>query len=629
MFSVVRRHAASTAAVLFLAALVCTGCRSGPRADKDPTRVVLVSYDGLGADMAWSWIEEGLAADPEGLSAIARDGLAVGRVRMVDPTLTAVNMVAIATGRKPVNTGVVGSYFHRPGSPIDQVESAFDVPLGATPVWVAAHRAGRRTGVLVWAGCDNASDQRRADFGITWPETPLAPSALVELGPEQAEPTSDLPSEDGVPGLLWRLEIPTSGAQPDPFAWQVAAVDVTPDGRPRYDTLAVRARPADSWTFVGEREWFAVSGHARAVGEVDQRRYGAWCKALQLDRHRGLLRLYRGAAYRLQAYPEDFAARLDETVGFWPGPPDNSMLEAWWLDANQGIDLDTYLEQVERLDRYLDRMAAAVVKSESFRLLMAYHPTLDAYLHASLITDPRQWAYSPGRALAAREGLKRVARSIDRSVGDLWRALDPSRDVLAVVSDHGFVPLHDRVNVNRALADVGLVEVEREGSVARVAATSPMFAVPYGGVAHLYLNLRGRERSGVVELDQGAELLRRAARALADLEVEGRPVVERTLTRFEARAIGLDHPSSGDLIVFFMPGFEGGDGLGDEVVVPSRSYGQHGYLSHHDALCGVFFARGAAVSRTRIDELPVTDIAPAVTGWLGFAFPQGSGRKPR
>jgi predicted AlkP superfamily phosphohydrolase/phosphomutase len=276
---------------------------------------------------------------------------------------------------------------------------------------------------------------------------------------------------------------------------------------------------------------------------------------------------------------------------------------------------------VERLDRYIDRMVEHVLATESFDLLMVYNPSPDAYLHASYITSPRQWAHSPGRALAAGEGLKRVARSIDRSVGNLWRTLDPRRDVLALVSDHGFVPLHDDVHINRVLADVGLVEIDEGSPKPRIAATSPMAAVPSGGMAHLYLNLRGRERSGVVEPAESAELLRRAARAAADLEVRGQPVVERIFSRSEARSIGLDHPASGDLIVFLEPGFAAGEGLTGEAITPSRSYGQHGYLAHHDALCGVFFARGAGVPHTRIKELPVTDVTPTVAGWLGLSFP--------
>ena len=72
-----------------------------------------------------------------------------------------------------------------------------------------------------------------------------------------------------------------------------------------------------------------------------------------LDRLRGGVTLYRGAFNRLNAYPRDFADQLGAAVGPWPGVPEDRLLADWWLDGDNGIDLDTYLEQVERLARYL------------------------------------------------------------------------------------------------------------------------------------------------------------------------------------------------------------------------------------------------------------------------------------
>ena len=132
----------------------------------------------------------------------------------------------------------------------------------------------------------------------------------------------------------------------------------------------------------------------------------------------------------VSATNRDLADEVEGLIGFWPGPPDDRLLAEWWIDVGTGLDLDSYLEQVERLDRYLDDVAEHVLSTASFRLLLAHHPTPDEVQHSSLIANQLQWAWSPGRELAAREGLKRVARSIDRSVASMWRTLDPGRDVL-------------------------------------------------------------------------------------------------------------------------------------------------------------------------------------------------------
>ena len=145
-----------------------------------------------------------------------------------------------------------------------------------------------------------------------------------------------------------------------------------------------------------------------------------------------------------------------------------------------------------------------------------------------------------------------------------------------------------------------------------------MVAVTSGASIHLYLNLSGREPGGVVTMAEAPELLRRAARVLADLEAEGQPAVEKIYTRDEAAAIGLDHPSSGDLVVFLAPGFAAAGDLNGPALEPSRYYGQHGFLASHDEMCGVLFARGAGIKKKRFGEVGATEVAPMVASWLGF-----------
>ena len=592
-------------------------CRSGGPPDVRAERVVMVSYDSLGADVAWRWISDGTVSLPDGLAGMAQRGFSAERLRMVNPTLTAVNHISLAAGRDAAGTGVVGNSFKRPGMPINENLSGFSTSSDVETLWTAARRNGLRVGTLAWPGADAGAVDRLGDFGVVWPGPPLATSEVVELDPETAETTGEVPSNDGLEPLLWRLFVDLDSAAPSDQELLVALVDADPNGRPRYDAVAVRLADEDDWSYVGEMEWLEIDFEARAGDDLRPHRYGSWCKVLHIDRFTGALRFYRGEVNRLHAYPDAFEDRLTEAIGPWPGEPDRAVGD-WWLDLSQGIDLDTFIEQGERLNRYIDRMTEWVLAEEDADLILAYHSPLDVYLHASLITDELQWAYSPGRALAAREGLKRMGRSIDRSVASLWGALEPERDALVVVSDHGQIPIFEVVRPNRALADAGLVRVVEEGGSSRIAPDTPMIAVSGGASIHLYLNLVGREPGGVVTMDAAPEMLRRAARVLADLEAEGRPVVEKIFTRGEAAAIGLDHPSSGDLVFFLAPGFAAAWGLDGPALEPSRYYGQHGFLASHDEMCGVLFARGAGIKKKRFGEVEATAVAPMIARWLGF-----------
>jgi len=605
--------------IFIVAATVCLAfaCQGAGPPQIHAARVLMVSYDSLGADPAWRWISDGTASSPDGLVGMAQRGFSAERMRMVDPTLTAVNHISLAAGSDAAGTGVVSNAFHKPDTPITEWISGFNASSDAETLWTAARRNGLRVGILAWPGADGEALDRIGDFGVVWPGPPLATSEIIELDPETAETTGEVPSNDGLAPLLWRLSFDLRSSAPSDQELLIALVDADPNGRPRYDTVAVRLAGEDDWDYAGEMEWLEVDFEAQARDDLRPRRYGSWCKILYIDRFTGTLRFYRGEVNRLHAYPDSFEDRLTEAIGPWPGEADRGVAD-WWLDLAQGIDLDTFIEQGERLDRYFDRMTEWVLAEEDADLILAYHSSLDVYLHTSLITDQLQWAYSPGRALAAGEGLKRMGRSIDRSVASLWNALDPERDALVVVSDHGQMPIFEVVRPNRALADAGLVRVVDRDGRSQIAADTPMVAVTGGAMMHLYLNLSGREPGGVVSMAEAPELLRRAARVLADLEAEGRPAVEKIFTRGEAAAIGLDHPSSGDLVIFLAPGFAADGGLDGPALGPSRYYGQHGFLASHDEMCGILFARGAGIKKKRSGEVEATSVAPMIARWLGL-----------
>jgi predicted AlkP superfamily phosphohydrolase/phosphomutase len=606
-----------------VAALSLTlACQSGgPPEGIRADRVVMVSYDSVGADVAWQWIDDGTASSPYGLRGMAENGLSAERLRPVNPTLTAVQHISLVTGRDASGTGVVSNSYRVPGTPITEWVSGFSASSEAEPLWAAARKQGLRVATLMWPGADGQAPDRMGDFGAVWPGPAVSPSELFDFDPETAETTGEIPSNDGLAPLVWKISIDLAASSPGAVEALVALVDANPNGTPRFDTVAVRVGDAIDWSYAGEMEWLEISFEAQGPDDTRARRYGAWCKVLHIDRLTGALRFYRGGANRLTAYPDAFEDRLTEAIGPWPGEADKKVLD-WWLDLDEGIDLDTFVEQGRRLDRYLDRMANWVLTEEEADLVLVYHSAVDVYLHAGLVTDPLQWAFSPGRAVAGREGLKRLGRSVDMSITSMWNVLDPAREALVVVSDHGQLPIFEVVNANRVLADAGLLETEDENGRTRVSADTPMVAVSGGAAIHLYLNLEGREPGGVVPRTEVNEYLQRAARAFADLEAEGRVAVEKIVTREEAAVLGLNHQNSGDLVVFLAPGFAASATLDGPLLEPSRYYGQHGFLASHDEMCGMLFARGAGIKRKRMGEVQATSVAPMVAQWLGFDLVQ-------
>ncbi|RLE21438.1 MAG: hypothetical protein DRJ65_16050, partial [Acidobacteria bacterium] len=406
---------AIAAASLSLAVPACrTGAPEGTRA----ARVVMVSFDGLGAPLLERWLSDPTVVTPAGLGGMATEGLKTERLRMVNPTLTAVNHASLITGALPSETGIVSNGYRAHGDALNRRTNGFGTVSEAPPLWVKARAAGLRTGILLWPGADFSSRDLSGDFGISWPVRPLIRAEIIELDPSEAEGEPELASVDGVETLRWRIPVMVSGEEL--LQLEVAVLDIQSDGRPRFQTIAVRSEGEVSWRYIEERGWFDTQVMAAGPSDIGDELYGAWSKVLHLDVHRGGVRLYRGAFNRLLAFPRDFSNRLTPEVGPWPGVPDEKALETWWLDMGKGIDLDTYVEQVERLDRYLDTVAQWVMDNEDFEFLLAYHPSPDEFLHAGLIVQKDQWAWSQGTAFAAREALRRCGRSIDLSVAGLW-----------------------------------------------------------------------------------------------------------------------------------------------------------------------------------------------------------------
>ena len=70
-------------AIFFVAATISLAfaCQGGGPPEVRAERVVMVSYDSLGADLAWQWISDGTVSSPDGLAGMAQQGFSAERLR--------------------------------------------------------------------------------------------------------------------------------------------------------------------------------------------------------------------------------------------------------------------------------------------------------------------------------------------------------------------------------------------------------------------------------------------------------------------------------------------------------------------------------------------------------------------
>lgn len=605
--SATRRRNLGLIGCLALIALVIqgSGCRSTRPKQPHADRVVVLSIDGISADTAWDWLEDEIIGDPASLPGFVKHGTSARRLIPIDPTVTATTHATMATGRLPDTTGVVSNVFRRAGDPAGRPTSGFNYEIEPPTVTEIAREAGLRTGSIAWPGVDLHSGHRHLDFGVEWPAPPLQTSSVDILEISTAVENERFPIKDDIVARQWTLPIDLGDGSHQELG--IIAYDGEEDRRGRYDTIMFRGPGDDQWQKIDDSGWFAVRAGVQVESKITGP-VGSWHKVVHLDRFDGTIRLYRGGFYELRAHPESLQDRLADEVGFWPGGGDDLMLREWWLDAGHGLDIDTYVEQLLRLEEYLAAVRRVLLRDEEFNLLFCASPIADRFLHSNLLIDQDQWAHSPGRAFAAREARLKTSLAISRSIAQLWLELNQDSDALVVISAHGMAPVKDGIRAERVLIEAGIAIPHRSGAELGLDATSWVNVQSSGPVAHLYLNLEGRDPSGNVAEENGDELMRRAARAFADLEVDGEAVVESILTNEEASSLRLSHPNSGDLIVFLKPGYTFVHGASEPVIEATKFYGQHGYLSHHPEMHGVLFARGAGIGRRKLDEMRLTDV---------------------
>jgi hypothetical protein len=398
-------------------------------------RVVLLSFDGLGADALAR--QKNLPAFEQ----LAREG-ASARIINVNPTLTGPTHVSILTGADPQRTGIVSNRFHLPGTPADEETRGMNVDPDVETLVEAARRQGKRVGAVSFPTVDNRSPRRTADFGLAW-GMPVVHSRIVELTRadfrrEWVPPTwTERPQRRRSFSPIMRARVEWSVPRVTRTDVDVVAYDTTDDRTANYDTYFVETGERE----LDAREWFPISQRTGSG------LHGSWSKVLRTTTSLDVT-VYWGPISRNQAWPESFRDLLDEQAGFWPGAPEEQ------LAVEPGI----FVEQLQRLAAYYTRAQTLAIERMPFDLLLAYQPQIDEASHQYLGTPHADRVI--GAAFAAA----------DRSLAAISDALDPT-DALVVTGDHGLVAVEREVLMNRLLAEHGFAPRWRafsSGSIAQL-----------------------------------------------------------------------------------------------------------------------------------------------------------------
>ena len=218
------------------------------------------------------------------------------------------------------------------------------------------------------------------------------------------------------------------------------------------------------------------------------------------------------------------------------------------------------------------------------------------------------------------EHVRRLYQKLDTVIGDIVDRYG-SQATIIVMSDHGFANFGRQFNLNTWLRDHGYLGPQDCTSIMRDVAWSQTRA--YGlGLNGLYLNMKGRERDGIVE--PGAEretLLRELIAGLEAAEDAGEKVI-RGVYRADKIYSGNATALAPDLIIGYARGYRAswatvlGD-ITDDVLLDNDSAWSADHCADALEVPGILFSNRPI----RSTGPSLVDIAPSILAEFGVNAP--------
>jgi predicted AlkP superfamily phosphohydrolase/phosphomutase len=192
-------------------------------------------------------------------------------------------------------------------------------------------------------------------------------------------------------------------------------------------------------------------------------------------------------------------------------------IDTWSIQSGT-LKEEAFLQDVAATVEQERRMLAEFV-TEGRKLLVHYFEFPDRVGHVFWrFRDPEHPAYDAALAPRYRDAVEKSYETVDAIVGDTMRALPPDAALL-VLSDHGFATWRRSVNYNSWLVERGYLvlkgNAQRQNLEALFSRGAFWEAVDWSksrayamGLGDVYVNLRGREKDGIVAPGAEYEALR-------------------------------------------------------------------------------------------------------------------------
>src|SRR5579872_1791113 len=325
------------------------------------------------------------------------------------------------------------------------------------------------------------------------------------------------------------------------------------------------------------------------------------------------------------SFPADYGKTLSESIGLFSTL---GMAEDHTGHNNGRFDEMAYKAQCELIFQERERMMMHELERFTEGLLFTVVDTPDRLQHMFWrFIDPSHPNFNQDLASKLGAQVDDLYRQCDALLGRVLAKVDENT-LLIVLSDHGFNTFRRAFDTNTWLWENNLLALKDGKKPNEGMSDSSQvdwsktyaYAVGLGGI---YLNIKGRERSGILEDGSGeADKVRGAIQqGMADLpdRETGHPAV-RSVSRREELYSGAYVKDSPDLLVNFHSGYRVSwasslGGFSNSLFENNNRRWSGDPIIDPDAVPGILFMNRPALQ----NHAQIIDLAPTILNYLGVA----------
>ncbi len=623
-------------AVVFAVSTAQVGLAASPPGP----RLLVLAVDGGGYELVQEFLRDGVLPN---FARLRDEGAFSDGMVTAFPSKTAPSFAMIWTGLPGRETGITGNaVLALPADAhtlLDTRDGFSAALLRADPLWTRVAGAGRRAVALhtthtvpLAAALGRLGPERRGDLYILtgYGDVRLPPATLDEVrNPLLAEPPAPLAAGrasarvGGNPGVF-RFEVGGTG-----FLGVFVDDPLNPESG--WDTFGVLEDPGDRdpgpeaplWLArvgIGADAGFSGPISVEAEGRRVEFRVRAFAAAAPAAGSPARYLVFRGGASEMGAHPEAF---WTERLGApeWPrtvGAPEYAAgrLGPTRAEGGDGVAESRLLEVAGAVaDAALAHLDAAASLPD-WSLIALYLPMADELGHLLYgRLDERLPTHVPPLAASLRPVLAGAFAEVDRVLGRLFALAETSGAHLLVVSDHGMSGTDRLLHLNVALERAGLLAFGAGGAVDLSRTRAMLLTTADGSVA---IN-RAARPLGTVRPDQEAAVLAAVRSALLAVRADGEPVVTGFLEPVTRGRVQPGGATTGDLFPLLRPGFLPSARPAEDVVMPARPAGNHGFAPTRRDMLAVVAAWGPRIpAGSEWPRASALDVVPTALDLLGM-----------